>query len=794
MAVVIPNLNLDSQSKSPNDEAFSNEENRTIQDELKNIRSMIKLTRRNLEALNAKFAQYQHPPSMYITEFEDLNSKLNEFQLQEQRLVDQLSNGSNGRDSPEHLDLDYDDSRIYSEVVTSRTALTPNNSQGSLSSGYAGTMSDGGRLTPKSPLKVVRAFLPNQQRSTVQVRPGQTVQEALSKAMKRRHLTPHMCVVYKCNPRVRLDWETDIATLEGEEITVEIRERFPITTSISHNFVRKTFFTLAFCECCRGILFHGFRCQTCGYRFHQRCAGDVPTLCQPLRVDNNIYKQLLAMNESSSNMIQSTAGSFSPYAPNYQYLQQTMMISPPRNVPRPHPPPLGQRERSTSAPNVCYNTVNHDMTLEEFALRLRSQNSSGVSSPLTPRHEIFYRSHTYKGSPTHSPVSKHRQLELPSPGGSPGSLAPPYQQSSAFTNHSPSSSPTRTQSAQGSPTNIHKPWRPRARSADESSKKVRTTRESIEDWEIPSNEILTGPRIGSGSFGTVYRAHWHGPVALKKLNVTNPTPAQLQAFKNEVAVLRKTRHVNILLFMGCVSKPHLTIVTQWCEGSSLYKHLYVQECKFEMFELINIARQTAQGMDYLHAKNIIHRDLKSNNIFLHEDWTVKIGDFGLATVKTRWSGSEQFNQPTGSILWMAPEVIRMKDPHPYSFQSDVYAFGIVLYELITGQLPYARINNKDQILFMVGHGYLRPDLSNARSDTPKALIRLIEDCVKFNREERPLFRQILASLESLARSLPKIHRSTSEPTLNRTHLQSEDFTYNCASPKTPSQFGTFPFF
>jgi serine/threonine protein kinase len=120
---------------------------------------------------------------------------------------------------------------------------------------------------------------------------------------------------------------------------------------------------------------------------------------------------------------------------------------------------------------------------------------------------------------------------------------------------------------------------------------------------------------------------------------------------------------------------------------------------------------------YLHAKNIIHRDLKSNNIFLHDDLTVKIGDFGLATVKTRWSGSHQFQQPSGtcflpkikectsnsfvsmlgSILWMAPEVIRMKDENPYSFQSDVYAFGVVLYELFSGQLPYSHISNKDQV-------------------------------------------------------------------------------------------------
>lgn len=111
------------------------------------------------------------------------------------------------------------------------------------------------------------------------------------------------------------------------------------------------------------------------------------------------------------------------------------------------------------------------------------------------------------------------------------------------------------------------------------------------------------------------------------LDVQKASPDQLQAFKNEVAVLRKTRHVNILLFMGCVRERMLAIITQWCEGSSLYKHLHVFETKFELLTHIEIARQTAQGMDYLHAKNIIHRDLKSNNIFLHDDLTVKIGEY-----------------------------------------------------------------------------------------------------------------------------------------------------------------------
>lgn len=82
------------------------------------------------------------------------------------------------------------------------------------------------------------------------------------------------------------------------------------------------------------------------------------------------------------------------------------------------------------------------------------------------------------------------------------------------------------------------------------------------------------------------------------LNVKDPTPQQLLAFKNEVAVLRKTRHVNILLFMGCMSNPKLSIVTQWCEGSSLYRHLHVLDSKFTMVQILEFARQTAQGVEY----------------------------------------------------------------------------------------------------------------------------------------------------------------------------------------------------
>ncbi|XP_034952103.1 raf homolog serine/threonine-protein kinase Raf [Chelonus insularis] len=679
-----------------------------LRSELRNIHSVIHVTRQNIDALNSKFAGFQHPPSIYLTEYQELTSKLHELETKEQKL---------------------------NEILQSAT-----------SSGSGQDESHGSRRykCPRTPHKsLLRAYLPNQQRTSVQVREGLSIRDALAKAMKLRNLTTEMCIVYTVgsnDSKFPISWDTDISSLECNEISVEILDKFPITTSISHNFARKTFFSIAFCECCRKLLFQGFYCRTCNYRFHQRCAVQVPALCHQVRMQDAYYQALLAHNSDASAAILQLPAVYALSRSTSPSLAST------RN--RRHPKPLEHNDRSSSAPNVCFNTVKHSndsMSMVEYA---RSQSPSRTIET------------------TQSPVS-------------------------------PGSSPTKySQSTQASPTNTLRPKRPRAKSADESSKNLLAPRESIEDWEIPADEILVGMRIGSGSFGTVYKAHWHGPVAVKTLNVGIPTSAQLQAFKNEVAVLRKTRHVNILLFMGCVNKPKLAIVTQWCEGSSLYKHLHVFETKFALLTLIEIGQQTAQGMDYLHAKNIIHRDLKSNNIFLHDDLTVKIGDFGLATAKTRWSGSQQFHQPTGSILWMAPEVIRMQEENPYSFQSDVYAFGVVLFELLAGQLPYSNINNKDQILFMVGRGYLRPDLNKLRSDTPKALKRLTEDCIKFSRDDRPIFRQILANLQGLLRCLPKITTSASEPNLNRTQLQSDDFLYACASPKTPNnfQFGSFPFY
>uniref|UniRef100_A0A8C4WWT3 non-specific serine/threonine protein kinase n=1 Tax=Eptatretus burgeri TaxID=7764 RepID=A0A8C4WWT3_EPTBU len=627
-----------------------------VASEVMNLQQMIKVTQEHITALMERFEGDLNPPPLYLEAYEEYTSKLDALQQREQRLLEVISY------MPELTAIgDAQDDAVFSSPPPGHL----------ISFGSDST-------SPHSPLRpTVRVFLPNKQRTVVPARSGVSVRESLMKALKIRGLSTECCAVYRLQggQKLVIDWNMDMSWLTGDELSVEVLEHLPLTT---HNFVRKTYFTLAFCDFCRKLLFQGFRCQACGYKFHQRCSTEVPMMC--VNVDQLGFVENFRREPFSPiGVIQvSSEQPATPSSAPTPGVYGSRCSGTTRSIPIPY--------RLAMEPERCGGHGDDDRC-SAFAGRERSTSAPNVHTGIVP-------------------------INL-----------------------------------------------------------------------SQMQDLIRG-----------YSQHPNSPgdVAVKVLNLTDPTPQQLQAFRNEVGVLRKTRHVNILLFMGYTTTPQLAIVTQWCEGSSLYRHLHVLETKFEMFHLIDIARQTAQGMDYLHAKSIIHRDLKSNNIFLHEDLTVKIGDFGLATVKSRWSGSHQLTQPSGSILWMAPEVIRMQENIPYTFQSDVYAFGVVLYELMSGHLPYSSINNRDQIIFMVGRGYLSPDLCKIRNNCPKAMKRLLADCLKKKRDDRPLFPQILASIEALARSLPKIHRSASEPSLVRATPNSEDLGLaSLASPKTPVQPSTF---
>jgi B-Raf proto-oncogene serine/threonine-protein kinase len=158
--------------------SMDSEDLQTLQDELQNIQSVISLTRKNIEALNLKFADFQ--PPIYVSEYNELTSKLHAFIAREEELERKIKQ--------EFENTSQGDLQEREPAQPPPLSLMPQEEE---ISGYP-------TVVPCSPFKsVIRAHLPNQQRTSVQVRPGLSVREALAKAMSLRKLSPEMCIVYK---------------------------------------------------------------------------------------------------------------------------------------------------------------------------------------------------------------------------------------------------------------------------------------------------------------------------------------------------------------------------------------------------------------------------------------------------------------------------------------------------------------------------------------------------------------------------------------------------------------------
>ncbi|XP_065620934.1 serine/threonine-protein kinase CTR1 isoform X2 [Quercus suber] len=160
------------------------------------------------------------------------------------------------------------------------------------------------------------------------------------------------------------------------------------------------------------------------------------------------------------------------------------------------------------------------------------------------------------------------------------------------------------------------------------------------DWlEISWDELHIKERVGAGSFGTVHRAEWHGSdVAVKVLTMQDFDDDDLKEFLREVAIMKRVRHPNVVLFMGAVTKrPHLSIVTEYLPRGSLFRLIH-KPTSGEMMDnrkKLRMALDVAKGINYLHCLNppVVHWDLKSPNLLVDKNWTVKVCDFGLSRFK-----------------------------------------------------------------------------------------------------------------------------------------------------------------
>ncbi|CAN4083503.1 unnamed protein product [Withania somnifera] len=281
--------------------------------------------------------------------------------------------------------------------------------------------------------------------------------------------------------------------------------------------------------------------------------------------------------------------------------------------------------------------------------------------------------------------------------------------------------------------------------SESGSDSVKIPSDGSDDWEIDIRLLKFENKVASGSFGDLYKGTYCSQeVAIKVLKPENLNMDMVKEFSQEVFIMRKIRHKNVVQFIGaCTRPPNLCIVTEFMTRGSIYNFLHKQRGAFKLPTLLKVAIDVSKGMSYLHQNNIIHRDLKTANLLMDEHGVVKVGDFGVARVQAQ---TGVMTAETGTYRWMAPEVIEHK---PYDHKADVFSFGVVLWELLTGEIPYAYLTPLQAAIGVVQQG-LRPTIP--KSTHPK-LAELLEKCWKQDPTERPDFSEILDILKQLTREV-----------------------------------------
>ncbi|KAL4317179.1 hypothetical protein AHAS_Ahas05G0200400 [Arachis hypogaea] len=269
--------------------------------------------------------------------------------------------------------------------------------------------------------------------------------------------------------------------------------------------------------------------------------------------------------------------------------------------------------------------------------------------------------------------------------------------------------------------------------------------ENFDEWTIDLRKLNMGEAFAQGAFGKLYRGTYNGEdVAIKILErpENDLSKAQLmeQQFQQEVMMLATLKHPNIVRFIGACRKPMVwCIVTEYAKGGSVRQSLMKRQNRSVPLKLaVKQALDVARGMAYVHGLGLIHRDLKSDNLLIFGDKSIKIADFGVARIEVQTEG---MTPETGTYRWMAPEMIQHR---PYTQKVDVYSFGIVLWELITGMLPFQNMTAV-QAAFAVVNKNVRPIIPN---DCLPVLRDIMTRCWDPNPDVRPPFAEIVGMLEN----------------------------------------------
>lgn len=255
---------------------------------------------------------------------------------------------------------------------------------------------------------------------------------------------------------------------------------------------------------------------------------------------------------------------------------------------------------------------------------------------------------------------------------------------------------------------------------------------------VPFHELVFKTKLAEGSFGKIFLSEWlEQEVAVKALGGGYKADDLVQLIR-EIKIMGRLRHKHIVQLVGaCINTEYPCLVMDYMEGGSLEK--VVKEVKFSPLQKKQLALEIAKGLYYLHSRGIVHRDLRSANVLLDANGVAKITDFGLSKGKT--ASIAAVKGSSGNVAWQAPECLMRIDAA--STHSDIYSFGVVLWEICTGKTPFADAKGGVSVKRICAG-----ERETIPKEIPEVFRSIIEACWRTNPLERPALFDVIRQLKA----------------------------------------------
>ncbi|XP_055004682.1 kinase suppressor of Ras 1 isoform X2 [Boleophthalmus pectinirostris] len=573
--------------------------------------------------------------------------------------------------------------------------------------------------------------------------------------------------------------------------------RRDIGLAVTHRFSTKSWLSQT-CQVCQKNMMFGVKCKHCRFKCHNKCTKEAPS-CRisflpiakirrtgsvPSDINNPVdrpsevpqfgtlpkaitkkdHPPVMNQLDSSSNPSSTTSSTPSSPAP----FQQS---NPPSATPPPNPSPKGHRDNRFHFPAACYfqhrqqfifPDVSSPSALHTDILQdtVNEQSSEDIPSDLVEDEDEEEAEEEIEVEEEDPDEEEENEEEEEEEDQEDEGEEEEEDEAEEMRMSVDSDGECDADELEDLPSSQGNQWK------GPISRKASQTSVYLQEWNIPFEQLDLGELIGKGRWGRVHKGRWHGEVAIRLLEIDGNNQDHLKLFKKEVMNYRQTRHENVVLFMGaCMAPPHLAIITSFCKGRTLYSVVRDTKNTLDINKTRQIAQEIVKGMGYLHAKGIVHKDLKSKNVF-HDTNKVVITDFGLFGISGVVQEGRRENKlklPHGWICYLAPEIVQRMSPGnnedrlPFSCAADVYAFGTIWYELQARDWP---ITNQpvEATIWQVGSGEgIKKVL--AEISLGKEVTEILSACWSYDLRDRPTFTQLADMLEKL----PKLNRRLSHP-------------------------------